>query len=752
MPGRAVPTSQGLAAQGEAGRVGICLSGGGVRAAAYGLGALQALQEHGLISGPAKADYISAVSGGSYITGALTMVARGAMPGEPDAEGVVGAEDPFARGSPEEQFVRNHTAYLLKGPGGAMAYLGRLLGGILLNLGFLVLLIHLVFRPAGWLYGWAFPSLRSGSPGGDVGVHIPRVVWLVPVVVLALGVALGLVQIAVRWRDDGVRRRLARGAGLLLSAGVVLAVALVAVPKLLELVRDVLARVGGGGAASASASESYVRSNERLVTLGGVAAAGGIATGLWAVFGRVASEERVRSAERWLSRKARALAPRFRALLCNALAALFGPVLLLAVAVAFLNLGAANTVFGVGRVGRLWEVVGWLATSLLLLVLWYFADLVSWSLHPLYKRRLSSTFALRRVELGGSPVPEAEARPYSALYKLSDAQPPHLPEVLICAAANISDYGRTPTGSNVTSFVFGAREIGGPVVGSMPTRDYEQAVGRRGRDFTLPAAMSISGAAFSPSMGRMTRVPVRFLLALLNLRLGVWVPSPLRIMASQAVPRQQASLSQRRDHQLADVHARPVFPVRPRADYLLRELFGHNHATARFLYVTDGGHYENLGLVELLRRGCTTVWCIDASGESIATFGTVAEAVSIARSELSVDIDIEPQRMGPAPGATGADRRLVRLTHLTGAIRYHNGAEGTLVLVKAGVPADAPADVAYAHDRWPAFPCDPTSNQLYTAERFDAYRALGYFSTSRALADVGPRPPPATVSPASSPG
>lgn len=739
-PSAPPPPSQGYAAEAKAGTVGICVSGGGVRAASYGLGALQALQEHGLLTGPSRADYVSAVSGGSYITTALALVARGAMPGD-DPERVVAAEDPFARGTPEEQYVRNHTTYLTHGPGGTISYIGRLFGGIFLNLLFLVLLLHLLFRPAGWVYGWAIPSLRRGGRGADVHFAIPVVIWSIPVVLLTLGAAVGLVQIAVRWRKDGVRHQMARWAALLLAAGAVLAVVLVGVPKLLEAVRDVLARVGGVGGASTTASESYVRSNERLVTLGGVAAAGGVATGVWAAFGRVVNEERLRTAERWLTRKLLALAGRFSGFLRSALATLFGPALLLVVAVAFLNLGAANTVAG-RQSGRAAELLTWLGAALVLLVLWYFADLVSWSLHPTYKRRLSSTYALRRVQPSGSTLPEAEARPYSALYRLSDAQPPHLPEVLICAAANISDYGRTPTGSNVTSFVFSAREIGGPVVDTMPTKDYEQVVCQRGRDFTLPAAMSVSGAAFSPSMGKMTRAPVRFLIALLNLRLGVWLPSPLRIKESRRVAPEEASLAQKRDRQLADTTKRSVFPISPRVDYLLRELFGRNHARARFVYVTDGGHYENLGLVELLRRGCTTVWCIDASGETITSFGTVAQAVSIARSELAVDIAIQPGSMGPPPDAKGAARRFVRRTHLTGTIRYHDGTEGTLVLIKAGVPADAPADVLYAHGKWRQFPCDPTLNQLYTAERFDAYRALGHFSTARALRDLGPRPAP----------
>ena len=131
----------------------------------------------------------------------------------------------------------------------------------------------------------------------------------------------------------------------------------------------------------------------------------------------------------------------------------------------------------------------------------------------------------------------------------------------------------------------------------------------------------------------------------------------------------------------------------------------------------------------------STIWCVDASGESIDSFGTIADAVAIARSELSVDIDIDPRVMAPDPAATGAAARFVRGTHVVCPIRYHDGTVGTLVLIKTGVPEDAPVDVLQAHRRWKSFPCDPTSNQLYDAQRFDAYRSLGHFCTARAFAD-----------------
>ena len=186
---------------------------------------------------------------------------------------------------------------------------------------------------------------------------------------------------------------------------------------------------------------------------------------------------------------------------------------------------------------------------------------------------------------------------------------------------------------------------------------------------------------------------------------------------------------------------RRKFPLSPRPNYLLREMFGWNHADSRFLYVSDGGHYENLGLVELLRRGCTTVWCVDASGEGSHGFPTLAEAVGIARSEIGVDIEIDPDEMSRDPSPEDGDRTFVRATHVKGKIFYRNGVTGTIVFIRAGVTRDAPIDVRNFHAKHPTFPNDPTLNQLFGAERFDAYRSLGYFTATRALDEARPIQP-----------
>ena len=94
--------------------------------------------------------------------------------------------------------------------------------------------------------------------------------------------------------------------------------------------------------------------------------------------------------------------------------------------------------------------------------------------------------------------------------------------LIVCAAANLHP-GATPPGRAVASFTFSPTAIGGPLTGAARTSRYEHLPRNRKRDVTLPAAVAMSGAAISPSMGKATYRPMRFLLALANIRLGVWV-------------------------------------------------------------------------------------------------------------------------------------------------------------------------------------------------------------------------------------
>jgi hypothetical protein len=163
---------------------------------------------------------------------------------------------------------------------------------------------------------------------------------------------------------------------------------------------------------------------------------------------------------------------------------------------------------------------------------------------------------------------------------------------------------------------------------------------------------------------------------------------------------------------------------------LLYEVMGRHRVRSKFLYVTDGGHVENLGLLELLRRRCTTIVCLDAAGGSTTRFSTLGEAVALAATTLNVAIDIDPSAMGRvAAGANACD-------HVTGTIRYPDGTEGRLVYGKALMTATAPWDVRAYATKDDRFPVHPTTDQLFGGETFDAYQSLGRCVGARCAAAV----------------
>jgi hypothetical protein len=294
----------------------------------------------------------------------------------------------------------------------------------------------------------------------------------------------------------------------------------------------------------------------------------------------------------------------------------------------------------------------------------------------------------------------------------------------------VSTYGATPTGFRSTSFVFSEETIGGGLLGNtINAKQYENVVTKFSTlksTATLPAAVAISGAAVSPEMGRMTRAPLRFLLTVANVRLGVWIPNPLRLQWFE-------------DRMDASWWRKSL--VKPRMQHLIFEMLGKNKLTHNYLYVTDGGHYENLGLLEQLRRRSRYIFCLDASGEQQNGFSTIAGAIALASSEEQIRIDVQPQVMAPDAAATATRAKdhlppVVASPFCVGNIYYPGDGDkpsGRLVIIKTGVPANAPQNIADFHQSNWKFPCDSTLDQLYSADRFDAYKGLGAFSAGEAL-------------------
>jgi hypothetical protein len=725
-----LPSFSGLVEPVEPGKIGIACSGGGIRSAAFNLGALQALQEQGVLK---RTRYLAAVSGGSYIAAAFCMVRKTWKPGEarpPDSDDsdptkVNDAFPPFFPGSPEQQYLLNRSSYLAPGGWGKAAFGLRLVLGLAFNLLVIAVFIAIVAILLGALYGVLYPNLdRTIAQCGancDFSIWPPPIALWAPIAgIAALGVILGAAgMLAFRWSGD--LRDLAETWSLrLVVLAAVAAVLLIGIPLLLEWVRGIgLPHEPEHGAPAEAAKATGFWA--LLIGAGSATSVVGALFLQWRAF-RVEMKKVAKQADaavKWYT----SLGLRLRRGIAYLIAALVGPVLALALALVVMS-----ATLNIEDPRWVWAYFAGLVAAFGLV--YVFADLTTWSLHPFYRRRLASAFALKRVARpeGTPPIAAADAgiaveRDYDRLVKLSttaierDEEGNCLwPTLLVCAAANVSDTAATPAGRAVSSFTFSATSIGGPLVGAVETAKLERTCdpSRLASTFTLPAAVAISGAAISPSMGKMTQRPLRLLMGIANLRLGVWVPNPRRL----------ATFEKRES----------VYP-RPRPHYLLRELLGLNQLNLPFLYVTDGGHYENLGAMELLRRGCTEVYCFDASKDELDALG---DMISLARSELDVEVELDPKDLRPDDGISKKDC-------VKGTIRYPDGKVGHIYYARPAITADAPADVAVYHRQDPSFPRDPTADQLYTGQRFEAYRALGLSAGRNAIeaAKSEKDPPPA---------
>ena len=702
------------------GKMGACFSGGGIRSAAFNLGAIQELQASHELD---KCDYTSAVSGGAYMACAHAITTGWSA----DSTGIR-TVPAFAPGTVEEQYLRNRTTYLFPGLIGFSYAMWRLVRGLAVNVGFIAIVLFVLARP----YGWAMetrldfeqcrvkpvesstvievPGQEECPPASDRvdatkrDVKFDAYSWAAwPVLVLGgLAVLLGLIDMLTRPRERPAAR-LEAWSFRLLGFAFAAAVLLYVFPWLAAvLFRDTTFHGSSldrlpAGTAFGGAISALVTMAAMLRRLGPKRPTGETQS---------ATGDRTGLASKVVTAVGK-LGDGMLRLLMIVVGGIVGPV---ALAAGFLAIAMGGMIDGGFEPDQLGT---WLLVIAVFLLINGVGDANRWSLQPFYKRKLQTAFVLRREgQDDGSVI--AEEIPFNDPLPITNL--PRKPELVVCAAVNLTDYGLLPPGRPVSTFTFSRTEVDGGVLPSVDSGVLATLLGPHyERDFTVPAAMAASGAAVSPVMGKMTKPAFRFLLALTNVRLGVWLPNPKPLLAwAQRQP-------------VDDFRG---YPWLPRPTMLFHELLGFYRSTSRFVYVTDGGHYENLGLVELIRRGCEWIYCFDAAGDRIDRFSTVADAVSIARTELGVRIDIDPTEMAPPPGS-----QYNPVSHVTGRIVYP-GPEakiGHIVFAKLGVTEDVPPDVKSWRETHPTFPTDGTADQLYTDQRFEAYRALGSVTAVHAI-------------------
>jgi hypothetical protein len=257
-------------------------------------------------------------------------------------------------------------------------------------------------------------------------------------------------------------------------------------------------------------------------------------------------------------------------------------------------------------------------------------------------------------------------------------------------------------------------------------RDAKEFAGR----LTMAAAVSISGAAVSPNMGYHSSPSVTALLTLFNARLGAWVGNPCKPTYKDAEPRSGLL-------------------------YLLGESLGRTDSCGNYVYLSDGGHFDNLGVYELIRRRCKLIIVCDAGADPDFRFEDLGALLRKSYVDFGVPIEIDVAELRPQAD-TGRSQRHVALGKI-----FYGGAkavadprerrrriwsrcdedEGLLVYVKPSLTGDEPTDVFNYSLRHVDFPHQSTVNQFYSESQFESYRGLGYHCARAAFLGRSPLSP-----------
>ncbi len=798
-----------LAAALEHEQAALCLSGGGIRSAAFSLGVLQALARLKLLTG---FHYLSLVSGGSYIGGWLTALLHEHGGDAAKVQDLLGADE----APPELHQLRHYTNFLAPRPGVASpdTWTGIVLWirNVLVNwMIFLPALFALALLPG--LYtglltavgpGWSWPLLLIALLGLGLGVYdgaqrlpsrtaaetippereaglvrwgvvLPLMLWstLVPLVaapwlrqVMPEDAVLGDVipplgfvvmelayLIATLRAGDDDRRMFWRNfpwwtlaaliaSGVLwlaldLAIGVDMRIVAVLGPLVVTLAHLVLSLVY-----VALRPEAFRDDLDRewLARLSGEKV---IPALLWAVFAAVCLWLPVLVFDR-ASATLSLLTSTF-GVLTGPLAAYLGktatsgsdggkpggglmPSMTLIINI-FAAVFAAALFMLLARLGAVLSADRWPGYLVLLVIAVPLAlalgkriNVNRFSMHAVYRTRLVRAFlgsARRQRAPEGFTGIDPHDNPRMTDMAAHDGTARRLFPVVnvtlnLSASRNTAWTERKGESFSITPIGCGAAFLhrqedaaaGLPARGAyVPTAKYagnEKEIGPRdpGRGLTLGTAITLSGAAASPNMGYRTSPATAFLMTLFNVRLGAWLPNPARASARE--------LSR----------AKP-----PNALVTLtRELLGLSSDRGGAVYLSDGGHFENLGLYEMVRRRCRYIVVVDASANSQTAFEDLGNAVRKIRIDLDVDIKFDPP---VGIGSRTAPLKPFRC-FAYGRIHYPNSSiEGELLYLKSADMPDTPMDVRAYRNLNALFPHQPTSDEFYSESQFESYRRLG---------------------------
>jgi hypothetical protein len=323
------------------------------------------------------------------------------------------------------------------------------------------------------------------------------------------------------------------------------------------------------------------------------------------------------------------------------------------------------------------------------------------SMHGFYRNRLRDAFMPYQIPGDdNSETVDVSSWAQAQNCQLAKLTPSDMPYQLI--NCNIELWGSKQTkyrNRGCDSFTLSPLYCGAASTGYANTHHYMQG------NMDLATACAISGAAVATNTRETRSKPLNFIMALLNLRLGCWLDNPKKVQDS---------------HRL---FYKPWWYL-----YMFRDMFGKGlNEKQAYVHLSDGGHFENLGIYELVRRKCKLIFAFDAGADPQYHFSDLARVTELIRVDFGAKITIDISPIIPKAN------KLSTRAWAIGEISYEEGSTAILVYIKACLVTSLSEDINGYQRKNPSFPHQSTADQFFDEEQFEAYRELGFQITHRLL-------------------
>jgi hypothetical protein len=355
------------------------------------------------------------------------------------------------------------------------------------------------------------------------------------------------------------------------------------------------------------------------------------------------------------------------------------------------------------------------------------------SMHAVYRNRLTRAFLgsarNRREQDPFTGFDLADNTPLSALSETGNSLFPVINMTLnITAGTNMAWAERQAASFTATPLASGSAELRHPAQHASETdprgafvstsryagletlKDHPRKASEAGPG--LGSALTVSGAAVSSSWGYHSSRIAAFLMTLSKVRLGVWLPNPAKATADELrLARPRNSLTA-----------------------LVNEMLGATTDDCQAIYLSDGGHFENLGLYEMFRRRCSLLLVIDAGEDEACSLFDLGNAIRKSEIDLGIRVQMrEPMGLYPRSRLDGdakCDPAAV------GFAVGGGGHTGRLIYLKPSFLPQIPADVKSYGAEHKSFPHEPTLDQWFSESQFESYRMLGRYQMQALLHEV----------------